>query len=278
MASRRNRESVPFSLFAFQDIITSVTGIVLFITLILTLELLTKEVASPVQQTALLIPEINQALSEVQAEIALLKERLREQSTANESTARISSQEIERNQLETNVQVVRLKAEIEKLKQQAKRMSAEQETWETKRLDRNSDRMRLNSLRETIDQLNKEKENLTQTNRVIFNPSDAAGIAWIIDLSESAILVAQAGVSSVPVTFDSPIKELRIQALMHWVRNHNPNEEYFVLLARPGTIEMFYELRDKLQSLRFPVGFDLLPNDQMAIDPQFGAGTRPILP
>ena len=50
MRGRRHRNQ-PFSLFSFQDIITSVTGIVILLTLVLTLDLITRRQSSPAAQS-----------------------------------------------------------------------------------------------------------------------------------------------------------------------------------------------------------------------------------
>jgi Tfp pilus assembly protein PilN len=278
MSSRRSRDAVPFSLFAFQDIITSVTGIVLFITLILTLELVTKKVDSPSQQTAALLPEMELALSEAMAEIESLKADLQTQSVSLESTAGISSQEIERHLYETIAQIARLKAEIERLTQRSQKKSVEQTSWNAKRFERESDRQQLNSLRERIDLLEHEINSLAQSDRIVFNPSDASGVAWIVDLSERRILVAQAGIATTPLTFDSPQKDLRTSAFMHWTKRIDPSQEYFLILIRPGAIDAFDDIYEKLQARHFRIGFDLLSAEQTVIDPQYGAAPRPILP
>ena len=52
MARRRVVASTAFSLFSFQDIITSVTGIMVLVTLMLALELITRVQTSAPAQTA----------------------------------------------------------------------------------------------------------------------------------------------------------------------------------------------------------------------------------
>ena len=59
--SRRRRRSAPFSLFAFQDIITSVTGIMLVITMLLALELLERTDVAPPQATAAISKDLERS-------------------------------------------------------------------------------------------------------------------------------------------------------------------------------------------------------------------------
>ena len=51
MSRRRSARQSAFSLFSFQDIITSVTGIMVLITLLLAVELINRTEASPPMQT-----------------------------------------------------------------------------------------------------------------------------------------------------------------------------------------------------------------------------------
>lgn len=84
--SRRGQNGVAFSLFAFQDIITSVTGIMILVTLILALELLqqmeaspsqrTKEVVQDIDSTVTSVTELDAAVARNQARIADLQDRL----------------------------------------------------------------------------------------------------------------------------------------------------------------------------------------------------------
>src|SRR5262245_5426312 len=64
--SRRGRGGTPISLFSFQDIITSVTGIMILVTLILALDVIRRRQGAPDTQTAALTLELQQAASQAQ--------------------------------------------------------------------------------------------------------------------------------------------------------------------------------------------------------------------
>src|SRR5262245_50889879 len=59
--SRRGRSGVPISLFSFQDIVTSVTGIMILVTLFLALDIIRRRQGAPDTQTAELTREMQQA-------------------------------------------------------------------------------------------------------------------------------------------------------------------------------------------------------------------------
>ena len=78
--TRRRKTQTPFSLFAFQDIITSITGIMILITLLIALELVHSRENSPQHQTPQLNTTIQKQLQETNAAITQLNEQLRQQS------------------------------------------------------------------------------------------------------------------------------------------------------------------------------------------------------
>jgi hypothetical protein len=81
---RRKGNSVPFSLFAFQDIITSVTGIILLITMMMALELvqnMQRAASAPQEQKSSAVEQtLRGAIEENSQEIVRL-ERLLEETT-----------------------------------------------------------------------------------------------------------------------------------------------------------------------------------------------------
>ena len=64
--SRRGRNKSAFSLFVFQDIIMSVTGIMILITLILSLEMMERQEESPRERTSEIISQLKAAVGEVE--------------------------------------------------------------------------------------------------------------------------------------------------------------------------------------------------------------------
>src|SRR5687767_1677296 len=104
--SRRGRGGTPISLFSFQDIITSVTGIMILITLILALEVIQNTEKSPQNRTQELTAELQQAAQQAasvqttvaatQAEIEKLRANLTSSETELLATVKVDSAQVSR--------------------------------------------------------------------------------------------------------------------------------------------------------------------------------------
>src|SRR5215469_14253246 len=113
----RRRTSSPISLFSFQDIITSVVGVVILITLLLLLQLISQMLAAlpapamTVQELQKQVSDIQPILKELQDSIAELY-RAREQSDVfTPSQDRIDALQSTVDRLETNVALTEKKVE-----------------------------------------------------------------------------------------------------------------------------------------------------------------------
>lgn len=74
--ARRGSAAPPISLFSFQDIITSVAGIIIFLTLMMAVELVQHANDSPPVQTSKLNTELSETVSAQLEEIKRLEDRL----------------------------------------------------------------------------------------------------------------------------------------------------------------------------------------------------------
>lgn len=262
---RRKGHSVPFSLFAFQDIITSVTGIILLITMMMAVELvqnMQRAASAPQEQKAPAVERtVRRAIEENSQEIVRL-ERLLEETT----TIRFDADALRRR-------LANLSAATAELETQTTRIEATQKDIDQRRAELTVQSKELSP--EAIDVLVQQQrevaqqiEAMRQSNRVIFNrPDGAAKSPWLVELNADRILAAEMGVRRPPQTFPSAAEFLT------WVGGRNSGAIYFVILVKPDSIEIFETLRQELQDRQFEVGYDLLRADQTAIDPNTGAGT-----
>jgi len=260
--SRRRRNKSPFSLFAFQDIITSVTGIMILITMMLTLELLDRKEQSPQVKTDEAIEQLERVTNQIDAEIAQLEAQL----NANTSVLRYDATTVReqigeltaaRQQLESDVQQLRVESQQsrqrrDRIRQQEQSQEATPET--------------LASLQEETRKTREQLERLKRSNRMIFNPSEGdQKTPWLVELDADRITVAQVGESARPQVFPS------VDSFLSWSSRRNQRTEYFVVLVKPNSVESFAEVHATLSTSGFDVGYDVMPADQTAIDPETGA-------
>lgn len=263
---RRKGASVPFSLFAFQDIITSVTGIILLITMMMAVELvqnMTKAETAPQEQKSSRVTRmLQEAVSQGTREADRLQKILDET-----STIRFDADAL-RRRLEA------LKAAAGEIESQREQIETTQEKIDARREQQKLEAKDLTP--EAIEALTQEQseiaqqiEAMQQSNRVIFNrPAGAEKSPWLVELNERTILVAEMGQVRPPQTFQTP------EAFLHWIRGQDRNSMYFVLLVKPATINTFSTVRQALQDQQFDIGYDLMRSDQTAIDATTGAGVQ----
>jgi hypothetical protein len=270
--SRRDRSQQPFSLFAFQDIITSVTGIIVMITLILTLELLQREPNTPAAQTTRLVEQLRPALAAAEKEVAALQSQLAGGQSELAEAASLSPSGLEKEHYETAQAVERLKRETAALESQAERLDRQHEKQANEWDARAGDRAALEQLQAELAELKEEREQLERQNRVVYNPAAGGQTAWLVEVAGDRLTAARAGVGAPPLAFDATISLLRQRAFFNWAEQRVAEGGYFVLLVRPQGIDAFDALREGLRDRGLDFGFDLIGRDATVIDPVKGAG------
>jgi hypothetical protein len=122
-------------------------------------------------------------------------------------------------------------------------------------------------LDENADKMGEAVKKLKSGSRVFFNTPESGGKAvWFVQLSASGVLAAKAGVSGTPESFSN------IAGFKSWAQKQSAATMSFVLLVKSDAAAEFNALNESLQGQGFSVGFDLLTEDQFAIDPVTGAG------
>jgi hypothetical protein len=261
MRSRRKKTS-PFSLFAFQDIITSVTGIMILITMTLALDLVQKATSSPRTVTPAIAEQVEVAVAESKQEISRLEQVLSAGVGAihlDARTARKQLKDLKRAREELDQQNVSLSSELNAAS--ARKQAVEEQSQSVSH--------------ETLQQLQAELVasrnqilKLKESNRVVFNkPAGTSKTSWLVQLDKDSVLVAESGKNAAPLEFSTP------EEFLGWAGGQDANSMYFVVLIKPSGIRRFGPIRETLQSDGFDLGYDLLSADQTAIDPETGAGT-----
>ncbi len=270
--SRRNRDVTPFSLFAFQDIITAVTGIIVLVTLLLALDLFTRKPNTPDLDTHALAEQARRAIAAAQAEQVELEAQRAQDQTVVLATARLSPSEVERRRYDLTQESAQLRRELSELDAQVARAAAARDKLEAERYERRDDAEQLAALRAQLAALEAKLAELEQSERMIYNlPPDAEKQAWLVEVGEEEVQVARAGIDEPPQTYSARETVLSDSPLTEWIRTRQPAREYFVLLVRPQGVRVFDDLREHLRREGFEYGFDLIGRDVTVFDPEHGA-------
>jgi len=272
MSARRTRDQA-FSLFAFQDIIMSVTGIIVLVMLLLTLELVQLDRLASTPNSSAAAAPLLKAIEEVEQELDSASQALSQGNIAVEELAMLPLDEAKRQKGRLKTEIDRLTIEIDRKSQQYQESLLQNEVLE-EALDASSDtKDELESIQQNIDSLRQQLEDLGKINRVIYNPNAKSHKrAWLVDLSLEGFQVAELGKVSPPIRFVQEVHQQRFGALRSWANTRNPRTDYFILLVRPRTIEIYQDVRKELEDLGFDLGFDVIGNGVTVIDPISGAG------
>ena len=265
----RRKKSMAFSLFAFQDIITSVTGIMVLVTLILALELIQQKESSPPVKTAQVASQTRDAVAQNEGRIQQLQDRLeagREQMTqvAAFDAAHVSQQLEDLKELNDE-----LDRELDEYAKESAAAAARKEQAEAEQNRRASEPQTLESVTADLKRERDLIEKLRKSNRTIFKPPEgAAKTPWLVEVTGQGLIAAQCGVSAPPKQFRNAT------ALRDFAVGRDKGSEYFVLLVKPAGLDDFRRATIYLKEAGFDVGFDLLRTEQTAIDPETGAAVQ----
>lgn len=278
--SRRRSTQTSFSLFSFQDIITSVTGIMILITLMLSLEAV--KVASPRTQTV--VDDLDVVAKEVaELEIKVAEGRKRAESARTESVENlpaVTRKEVEERASELATAQEVLKAQTAILEA---RVAASEERLATEMAD---ERERLATLASELAELESESEALERTieeedakmqstlrgGRIFFAGSSKAKTTWLIELTGGGYRVAPIGRSQKPQAFDSVV------ALAEWAEGLDPRTEAFLLVVKPSGVGQERRTQTLLaggeaDGSKFDMHLYPIAESAFVLDDEIGAGT-----
>ncbi len=270
--SRRGRQSVAFSLFSFQDIITSVTAIVILLTLVLAVEFLSREPSSAARGSVESAATLRDAIEKAEEEIRRLQSRLDGGAEVVQAFAEASPERLRRDCAVTQDQIDGLRGDLEDLRIQEQAAREQEKRVLAQEFDRKNDRRRLAQLTTAARGKRKQLEKLKAENRLIYNPASATDkLAWLVDVSAEQFVVAPLGEAVKPTAFGNRSVAARVLAFSTWARQRSAEREYFVLLVRPSGIESFAVLRSALEKMGFDIGYDVIGAEQTVIDLASGA-------
>ena len=250
----RSSSSSPFSLFAFQDIITSVIAIVILVTMILTLELVNRIAQAPENATVISTEDIR-AAEKRQAELIIEIDSLKRQ--VNNTPINVDPLPIQN----TNPQ--ELKRQIKRLTEQLAILSKKESSIDD---GPTKPALPLNELQLLADNINLAKKKLAiiQTNNPIIYAPDKNNpkTCWLIALSsqEIKLIPVQAGLPTKTIQKAS-IEDL-LKELNSVLSSLDKDKHYFLLSVRPSAgPDLYFEVLDLLQRGKYPVGVEFIPEN-----------------
>jgi|GEM_PF-1475633 len=262
------------TLFSFQDIITSVSGILIFITLLLSVELVERlqhAESNPAKHSAF---ELQNAIAQAEAERNALQRLISEPSTATGSSLKA-----EREFHEAVDQVALTEQElleVDRTLDEARARVAEARTRMTgSHEQQEAYRRQVAEVQSLKAQLRKERRG----DRVYFQRSSEIGSireGWIVLLDGHTVSLAPIDRPARPRSFLGPVPardadkiDPTSQALLDWVQRQAPGA-YLLLVARPSGLRRVHPLEDELHRRGWRYGLELVAEHQEVLDPEKG--------
>ncbi|MEX0704975.1 MAG: hypothetical protein WD069_22940, partial [Planctomycetales bacterium] len=254
------------------DIITSVSGIVIVIVLLLTLELVERPDVIGDGGTHAAAALLRNSLAEADHERDALHSAtasgdsgVRElaEAASSDFVAEIEGLEQRRRELEARVETAREQA----LALEAARRTAEVEEFDLKpRVDE-------------LEQLTRRAEALTNRlersdDRPVYSlPRGTNRRGWLVDIGGGEVSAAPLGTPQPPVAYRKQglFGKSAEAAFLDWAKSQDASEAYFLLLVRPAGATAYGRIERGLQAGGYAFGFDLVGADQTVLDPQRGA-------
>lgn len=257
---RRRAQTEAFSLFSFQDIITSVTGVIILVTLLLAVELVKRPPVQDAKPRKSVTEELRSQIAAFGREQDLLNKLLQEDAEFLRGSASLSMSDLERTQAEMARRVDETEKATEALTDAMKESIARRAAAESELSITES--QSLAQIQAENAALAAELEVVKSSNQVVYNKNPGSQkAAWLVDLQADCIRVLKPGDEDVQLEFDESDEAERVVAFVKWAKTRDRRNDYFVLLVRPESIDAYQALYEGLRELEYDLGFDLLATD-----------------
>lgn len=266
----RRRQWAAFSLFSFQDIVTSVMGIVTLIVMVSAIELVSRSLESPAVQNRMVRIDLEAAIVAASAQLA----RLRKAIAAGgwDDLAKLSPADIDRESAALGQLLPTLQRDLKSAQQRLAQAQQRRNKAAAALAARTSDQERLDRLKQELASLEQELARITSASALFYRPSETGGKqAWMVQISGQEIRAARLGPKGPATVFAGSTADSRKNQFLAWARDRAAEREYFVLLIQPSGVEVSRKIQEELRQRGFGVGLDLIGAKQTAVDVEQGA-------
>jgi hypothetical protein len=244
------------SFFSFQDIITSVTGILILVTLMLSFSVTTAEDAPSEEQK---IQSARVRLEQIEAENERLQQRRLEAATLPDRTQlQAQIEALKREQAEVQKQREQVEATLAAARERVEKQAAQTESAAELR-------EKIAKMEPQLDEL-RQKASRAKTNvNVVYIVPDAqarqnpkAPVAMIV--SGERLRAQRLNGSEV---FETQITS--VDSLGAALARHNPERDFVVFYFRPSGVKWFEQFRELVRQRGFEVGYDAVEEQKEVV-------------
>lgn len=280
----RRKPAAAFSLFSFQDIVTSVTAILILVMLLLSVELISRRRSEAASDPAVTRRDMTSTVERLESQAATLREDLAaRRSRGPARTVAMAERQLARVREELEASRRHL-AETTVTRRAAAQLLAEKEALaaahagdaeEITRLEQESveSKARADALEEAntkeADRQDRRKQEIADGERagtelVFSTPANSDRRAWLVELSRDGITALLLG--------SGRTERLGVDAgagsrFATWCGGLTPQGDYCLLLERPSAADQLRtDAEERLKDRSIPFGIELVGEDQTVRD------------
>ena len=275
--ARKGSEGSAISLFSFQDIITSITGIMFLVVLLLVLMMITSKVPTAKDNN-----KSNENVKELQKELAELKNKLQALRDSQkkidkeiDDLKKLSPEEIRKRKLELQkiLQVDQVKLDTLTSSLKLKEDQYKQLQTELQDLDKSVTHRKklIEDLKKQFEELNKvikaKETNRQQRTRVMkyVVHSNSAKQPVLAELDKDGIRFMILDDKKV-IDLRRPDRAMESLSLMAMeLQKLDPSRIYFSIAVKPGGFKYVIQLLEIMKNNNFERGTEILPDDDSSI-------------
>ncbi len=258
--ARRRRAVSEVSLFAFQDVMASLIGVLFFVVLMAALSIVERPAAASGGDAPAAIEAARARARALSTEAEEARQRL-----AALERARVTGSDPRWTANEVRALHATLMALHERVRQVQRARTQDE-------VEHDEAEGRLRVTRAEADALDAALAELRDRARAgprvayIFDSGPGTPEPWLVELSAEALRVATPDGAGAVFSFGGDSAQTRRERFLAWARRQDPAACYFVLLIKPSAVSWGYELAKTLSEAGFRFGTDLLPEPWQAFE------------
>lgn len=262
----------PISLFSFQDIVTSLIGIMLLILLIMCIQLLTKVETQEIEDSKQDdLEQLEQEKQEAQNRKNIVLKQVLAANYSARSNIRITPYELNRKIKDLTAQLAKAEQEKKYKQEEQENLEKQYQTVETQKQTQEKDSV-VKQQKEKVRQLKTEVRDLKKTRdllkqRIAASPKleityddNTDLIPLVITVSGKKITVKKLAEKKILWELSKPsIKKSHLSSLMTKLSDFSNRKYHFVFLVKPSAAMIYSSLESRFK--------EKFPNEQYGIEP-----------
>jgi len=270
--ARRRRGSPSLSLFSFQDIITSVTGIVIFVVLVLSLELVeSQQNDGGVVHSA--YQELATHVQELQAEIIRIQKLASSKADLVKDLPKYTEPELQDDIQSLQFHIKESTSKLESLTIQFRSLTKVKSDLEEKKTELDLLLLKIKSMEREIETLSQKIKQEETSNKLFYSVPDAyRKTGWLVLLDGNSLHIAPLNQLTQSSTFQdlsrSQNQQSTVTNFMDWIESNNP--EYLLIAIRPNAIDLFSLVSSELNDTNQKYGFDVIGATELPLTESAG--------